>query len=354
MKRNHSIRMPRRQFVLGSMAGALALSATGWAGRAHGQSAGKVVYGIGNLDTMFSAGFVALKNGYFKELGLDAEFIDCQNGPRARQMLAAGQIDICCSASFDPGVVSAAGKPTKVIAGIDRRLPYANVVVRKDLFDAGIKRFADLSGKRIGVSGPKSAFWLMATHMVEKAGLQGVDIRAIGGTPEMLAALKSGQVDASMATITMMDQAEKEGWGVPIVSINDDAGWTEAMGVGGDIPGQWIYALAETVAARPETMQAFVAGWMKGNDFIMSHTPEEVAELIHADYLSALPKETVAATVAILKSKVWSQDNIVEKDAYDRVMDVMAHDRLISDDAAGKLGYDDGADMSFARKARGA
>lgn len=354
MKLHDSVRIHRRQFVLGSLAGALALSATGGIGRAQAQSDGKVVYGIGNLDTMFSAGFVALKNGYFKELGLDAQFIDCQNGPRARQMLAAGQIDICCSASFDPGVVSAAGKPTKVIAGIDRRLPYANVVVRKDLYDGGVKKFSDLAGKRIGVSGPKSAFWLMATHMVEKAGLQGVEIRAIGGTPEMLAALKSGQVDATMATITMMDQAEKEGWGVPIVTINDDAGWSEAMGVGGDIPGQWIYALADTVASRPDAMQAFVGGWMKGNDFIMSHTTEEVAELIHADYLSSLPKETVASTVAILKSKVWSQNNIVEKDAYDRVMDVMAHDRLISDADAAKLSYDQGADMSFARKVRGA
>lgn len=321
---------------------------------ARSQGAGKVVYGIGNLDTMFAAGFVALKNGYFREAGLDAQFIDCQNGPRARQMLAAGQIEICCSASFDPAVVTLAGKPTKVIAGIDRRLPYANVVVSKELYETGVKTFADLGGKRIGVSGPKSAFWLMATHMVEKAGLQGVDIRFIGGTPEMLAALKSGQVDATMATITMMEQAEKEGWGVPIVTVNDDAGWTAAMGVGGDIPGQWIYAQESTVAERPEIMQAFIAGWMKGNDFIFSHSTEEVAELIHADFLFSFQKPTLVQAIATLKDKIWSRDNIVEKDAYDRVIDVMSHGRLISNEEAAQVGYDVGADMSFARKARGA
>ena len=163
-------------------------------------NAGKLIYGIGNLDPMFSAGFVALKKGYFKEAGLDASFVDCQNGPRARQMLAAQQVNIVASASFDPMVITIAGKLTKVIAGIDQRLPYANVIVRKEDFDSGrIKSFADLAGKRIGVSAPKSAFWLMATQMVETAGLKGVEIRGIGDLASMLAALKSKQVDASMA-----------------------------------------------------------------------------------------------------------------------------------------------------------
>ena len=317
-------------------------------------NAGKLIYGIGNLDPMFSAGFVALKKGYFKEAGLDASFVDCQNGPRARQMLAAQQVNIVASASFDPMVITIAGKLTKVIAGIDQRLPYANVIVRKEDFDSGrIKSFADLAGKRIGVSAPKSAFWLMATQMVETAGLKGVEIRGIGDLASMLAALKSKQVDASMATLPMMDSAEKEGWGVRIVSIHNPEVWQKTIGLGGDVQGQWIFALDEFISSRPEAVQAFVNGWTKGNDFVMASKPEDTAELIYGDHLSAFKKETVTQTIAILKERIWSRDNMVSSDAYKRVVKVMAGDRLVSDADAAKAPYEVAVDMRFVRKARG-
>ncbi|MGF7159985.1 NitT/TauT family transport system substrate-binding protein [Rhodoligotrophos appendicifer] len=353
MLKNNSRTIDRRRFLSGS-AGLAATAAFVPGGIAAQASAGDLVYGIGNLDAMFTAGFVALKKGFFKEAGLNASFLDCQNGPRARQMLAAGQIDICASASFDPIIITLAGKPTKVIASIDRRLPYANVIVNRKDFESGqIKSFSDLSGKRLGVSGPKSAFWLMASHMVEKGKLEGVEIRFIGGTPEMLAALKSGQVDASMATMTMMDQAEKEGWGVPIVSINDDAGWTAAMGLGGDVPGQWIYTLAPFVEKRPDAVQAFVTGWMKGNAFVFANSPETVADLIHEEFLRSFKKDTLVRTISVLKEKVWSKDNVVSPEAYQRVLTVMGGDRMMPDADMAKLPYATEVDMAFVTKARG-
>jgi|694.fasta_scaffold100210_4 NitT/TauT family transport system substrate-binding protein len=316
-------------------------------------SVGKLVYGIGNLDAMFAAGFVALKNGYFRAAGLDASFVDCQNGPRARQMLAAGQVNIVASASFDPMVVNVAGKRTRIIAGIDQRLPYANVVVRKEDVDSGrIKSFADLAGKRIGVSGPKSAFWLMATQMVESGNLKGVEIRGIGDTVAMLAALKSKQVDASMATISMMEAAEREGWGVPLVSINEPEVWRRTIGLGGDVQGQWIYGLEDYIRSNPAIVQAFVTGWVRGHDFVMSNKTETVVDLIYSDFLSPFKRDTVAQAVSVLKEKVWSADNMITADAYRRVVSIMSGDKLVSDAEAARFPYDGAVDMSFVRKAR--
>jgi len=80
----------------------------------------------------------------------------------------------------------------------------------------------------------------------------------------MPAALKSKQVDASMATLSVMDSAQKEGWGVPIVSIHNPEGWQKAIGPGGDVQGRRIFALEEFITARPEAVQAFATGWTKG------------------------------------------------------------------------------------------
>lgn len=345
--------MKRRRFLAGAAAGSAVLGLPISRSRAQ-SSIGKLVYGIGNLDPMFAAGFVALKNGYFKDAGLEASFVDCQNGPRARQMLAAGQVEIVASASFDPMVITIAGKATRVIAGIDQRLPYANMIVRKEDVDSGrIKSIADLGGKRIAVSAPKSAFWLMATQMVETAGLKDVEIRGVGNLASMLAALKSKQVDASMATLPMMDAAVKEGWGAAIVSIHDPEGWRKAIGLGGDVQGQWIFALDDFIKSRPEAVQAFITGWLKGNDFVQANAAEVVSGLIYDDYLSSFAKESVTETIAVLKEKIWSKDNMVTPEAYKRVVTVMAGDRLVSDADAAKSPYELGADMRFVRKARG-
>jgi NitT/TauT family transport system substrate-binding protein len=315
---------------------------------------GALTFASGNLDAMFSAGFVALKNGYFKEAGLDAKYMDGQNGPRARQMLAAGQVQIVASASFDPAVIWAAGKRTKVIAGIDERLPYANVVVRKEDMSSGrIRKFSDLAGKRIAVTAPKSAFWLMATQMVDAGGVKSVELRSVGDPPSMLAALKSKQVDAVMATVAMMEGAEKEGWGAVLVSIRNPAEWQKVIGLGGDVQGQWIYTLEEFAAARPAAVQAFVKGWVKGHDFVMANKASTVTDLIYADYLNPFKKETVLESIAFLQERVWSKDNMITPADYQRVMKVMAGDRLISSADAAKMPYESAVDMSFVRKARG-
>ena len=344
----------RRYMLANALAGVTATYLPSFSARAQTGALDKIVFGLGNLDVMFSAGFVALKMGYFKDAGLDASFIDCQNGPRARQMLAAGQVNIVAAASFDPIVVTIAGKSTTIVCGIDQRLPYANVVVRKEDFDSGkIKSFADLAGKRIGVSAPKSAFWLMAVQMAEAAGLKSIDIRGIGDTNAMLAALKSKQVDASMATIAMMEIAEKDGWGVPIVSINNPDVWRKAIGLGGDVQGQWIYGLESFIRAKPATVQAFITGWVKGTDYIMANRPEAVADVIHEDYLSSFKKESVTQNIRVLKDKVWSKDNLVTADAYKRVVTLMSSDRLVSNAEAAKSPFEIAVDMSFVKKARG-
>ena len=350
----HSQQAPsqRRAFVRATLSG-IALSLASYGSARAQASVGKLTIGTGNLDPQFAAGYVAHKNGFFKEFGLDATLIDCQNGPRARQMLAADQISVAVSASFDALIIAAAGKETKTLFNIDTRLPYANVLVHKEDYDSGkIRKFADLAGQKVGVSGPKSAFWLMATHMVEKANIKNVEIRFIGGTPEMLAALKSRQVAASMATMTMMEQAVEQGWAVPIVSFKEERAFRDAIGLGGDVPGLSAFALSSTVAKRPAEIQAFVAGWLKGTDFLMANSAEAIVDLIHQDYLGSFERGTLVRTVATLKDKVWSRDNYLSKDAYNRILAVMGGDRLLSDAEVRKLTYETATDVSMVRKVR--
>ena len=211
-----------------------------------------------------------LKKGFFGESGLDVEYLNSQSGPRTNQMLAAGQILFGATAATAAPALTIAGKPAVLVFGFDRRMTYANVLVRKEDYDSGkFKSLKDLAGQRVGATQPGSVTALMAVYLMQQAGIADkVDIRPLGDLATMLGALKTGSVAATMATASMMEQAIQEGWGKAIFDGTSDSVWNEFMG--GDVPGIAAYTLRDTIEKRPEVVQSFVGGLVKAQDLINS------------------------------------------------------------------------------------
>lgn len=314
---------------------------------------GRVVYGQGSIDPFFAAGYVALKKGYFGEAGLEVEYLNSQSGPRTNQLLAAGQIAFGATAATAAPALTLAGKPAALVFGFDRKLTYANVIVRREDFDSGkIKSLKDLAGKRVGATQPQSSTWLMALYLMQKAGVADkVDIRPLGDLATMLGALKTGSVAASMATMSMMEQARQEGWGVPIFNATTEASWNEFMG--GDVPGIAALTLHDTIQKRPETVQAFVTGLVKAQNFITAHSAAEIADVIYDDYLNAFPRAAIEKTLGVYKDTVFLGDNVITEDAYNRMTAIMGDGRQFSNDEIKTVPYDKCVDMRFVRRARG-
>jgi NitT/TauT family transport system substrate-binding protein len=322
------------------------------AARAQGKL-GKAVYGQGSIDPIFTAGYVALKKGFFGEAGLDVEYLNSQSGPRTNQMLAAGQILFGATAATAAPALTVAGKPAVLIFGFDRRMTYANVLVRKEDYDSGkFKSLKDLAGQRVGATQPGSVTALMAVYLMQQAGIADkVDIRPLGDLATMLGALKTGSVAATMATASMMEQAIQEGWGKAIFDGTSDSVWNEFMG--GDVPGIAAYTLRETIDKRPEVVQAFVGGLVKAQDLINSSSADAITDLVHQDYMNSLSKESVRKAVALYKDTVWLKDNLITEAAYDRMTRIMGDGRQFSNEQIKTVPYSKCADMSFVRKARG-
>lgn len=342
----------RRQLLLAAGAGAVGLPLFGPAAL-RAQSLEKVVYGQGSIDPIFTAGYVALKQGYFADAGLDVEYLNSQSGPRTSQMLAAGQILFGATAATAAPALTLAGKPAALIYGFDRRMTYANVLVRKTDYESGkFTSLKDLAGQRIGATQPGSVTSLMAIYLMEQAGIaDNVDIRPLGDLATMLGALKTGSVAASMATSSMMEEAISEGWGVAIFNGTDDAVWTEMMK--GDVPGIAAYALRETIDKRPETVQAFVTGLVRAQDYINANSAADITETIYDAYLSALNRQSIHDTIELYKQTVWLEDNIITEEAYNRMAGIMGEGRQFSNEEMAKVPYSECVDMSFVKQARG-
>jgi NitT/TauT family transport system substrate-binding protein len=143
----------------------------------------------------------------------------------------------CNDATYASFLRRIAGKPATLVFGFDQRAPFANILVRKQDNDSGkIRSVKDLADKTVAMTQPQSATWLMATYIADRNGVKDkVTVRGLGDFATMLAAVKSGQVDAAVATISMIDSAKQQGWGYALFDVTDEKTWLKLFG--GPVPG---------------------------------------------------------------------------------------------------------------------
>ena len=346
------LHLNRRGFLGISLGGTLALALPVSPARAQGRNLGKIEYGVASVDAIYAMAYVALKQRYFEAEGLEVGYLNSQSGPRSKQMLAAGQLFVTTTGANDSVALTLSGKPSVLIFGFDTRVGFANILVNKELYDTGkVRRLEDLAGQTLAVTQPQAATWLMAIYILEQVGVKDkVTIRGLGDFVTMMGAVKTKQAAATMATVSMIDAAREQGWGVPLFDVTEAQQWTRIFG--GDLPGVCCYILEESARRKPEVAQAFINGMVKGSDFVKASSPEVIADLIYADYLSGFPRDAVIKAIRLYKQNWWNFTNIISKDSYDRLLKIMGGGRQYSDEEIRKVPYEAGVDVSFVRRAR--
>jgi ABC-type nitrate/sulfonate/bicarbonate transport system substrate-binding protein len=125
--------------------------------------------------------FIAEKNGYFAENGLDAEVKLYESGPAAIRDLEARKLDIAGSAEF-PFVSMSVGMPDLRIMGSIALADTMQVIARKD---HGIASPQDLKGKEVGVVFQSNGdyylgLWLLYNNMALS------DIKRVNLSPQQI------------------------------------------------------------------------------------------------------------------------------------------------------------------------
>lgn len=311
-----------------------------------------VAIGAGGIDVGYSIIYVGIKKGFFSEAGITAEHINTQSGPRGKQMLAAGQVFATSSGSSDSVALTMAGKASVLIFNLERRPAAANLIVHKDFYDAGVRSAKDLAGKKIGITQPQGWTWLLAGYIAETLKIgKSVELKPLGDLTTMLAAVKSKSVEASIATFPMVERAVEEGWGVPIFQAANDADWKSVFT--GDVPGNGIYVLKETIEKKPDLVAKLVSALVKASDFIKASSPDQIADVIQADYLPTTPRAALVSGVKQFK-EIWNYDNDFTPETYGLLLDIMGSGRMYpTADLMAKAPFAEGVDMSFVKKARG-
>src|SRR5204863_989217 len=93
---------------------------------------------------------VAKEKKFFEDEGLAApSFIVPGGGAKVVQALAAGQVLFALGDSNHPLKITEKGKDALMLFATDTRCSYANIVVRQELFDRGVKSVEALADEKL-------------------------------------------------------------------------------------------------------------------------------------------------------------------------------------------------------------
>ncbi len=209
--------------------------------------------------------FAAQEFGWFKEQGIDFEFVPGAGGGDALKHVLAGNADFAFT-NVEPilfGVEQ--GAQVQVVYNIYPKNVF-NVVSLKS---KNITRAQDLKGKRIGVYSMASGTRHNLLVILHSVGLGESDVEVVSTGVLNFGPLIQGQVDASAATDTGLWAARQKGLGeVNVIWARDYL----------DTPTDVFAIRAETGKRQADTVKRFLRAYRKGSQWMLDH-PDKAAEL---------------------------------------------------------------------------
>jgi len=161
--------------------------------------------------------FIADKKGYFRQEGIDANFIAFDSAAKMIAPLSADQLDVG-GGSSSAGLYNAAVRKIdiKIVADKGSMPPgygFMSLLVRKDLIDAGrFKGFKDLKGLKTGISANGSGGSVILYEALKKGGLTFKDVEQVFmGFPQMVMALQNKAIDTGFIPEPNSTQAIQNG-----------------------------------------------------------------------------------------------------------------------------------------------
>ncbi len=202
--------------------------------------------------------YSAIDKGIFAKYGIENQ-IDSVDIVASLPIVARGSYDWGRS-SNGPGYFNALNSGLAVIGVVDR-LTYTCssdncLSVSTKNYDAGVRAFADLKGKVIGINAPGSATDYWVGRALAEAKMTRADVRVVAmGYPELLSALTAGSVDAGYLPEPLLTKGVFEGKVKilqPVVNVvpGDNIGmmfFGKAFADRTDLATRWLMAYVEGI-----------------------------------------------------------------------------------------------------------
>jgi NitT/TauT family transport system substrate-binding protein len=215
---------------------------------------------LGLLHTLSPAPFyIAQERGYFRDEGIDLTFRFFEAAQPIAAAAVSGDVDVGVTA-LTGGFFNLAEKGTlKVIGGaLHEQKGYQGsaILVSNKAFDDGLTSLDKLAGHSFAITQYGSSFHYMIGRIAEAKGfdITSITLRPVQQIANMVAAVASGQVDATIAIASMakplaaQTQAHILGWAGDLVPYQITA----------------VFTTPTMIAAKPDVLKHFAAAYQRG------------------------------------------------------------------------------------------
>lgn len=228
--------------------------------------------------------YLASQLGYYDELGVQAEVQVIPSNTEIIEAARRGDLQMGAVPVSSAIAAIAHGVPIVIVAMTGRGSD--GLLVR---MDSGIGDVGDLRGKKIGtVRG--SILDILLRQSLIAAGLdpeRDVELLYFGQLGDMIAALKTAQIDAASNTEPFMTQAEHDGWARILYYYTRD--WP-------DHPCCVVFARRDLVRAQPDLVQKVLRAHVRAVEYANAH-PQETAQAI-AEMVPGFDPALIEASLA--------------------------------------------------------
>lgn len=252
----------------------------------------KIRMGLSSVSALHSAVWVAEQKGLFRKHGVEAEIIVTGQGAATGiSALLANDIQVVASAGDALVASTLQGADTVMIAGV------VNKGLQRIMARSEIKTPSELKGKRIGVTriGAVSHSVLLMMLPRWKMSVNDVQVMQLGSSPNMLAALDRGGIDAAVLTIPSMFVAEDRGYRVLADMGDTDIYYLHTM----------IATTRNYVKNSRDRISRFLKGYLEGLAFVKQNKKESIDIVRKKLQLGAEQTRNLERSIELLNAKYY-------------------------------------------------
>jgi NitT/TauT family transport system substrate-binding protein len=258
--------------------------------------------------------------GYFKDEGLKVDLLTEPSGALAENVLLSGGVQGVVG-FYDHAIdLQSKGKCVQSV------VQFADVPGEAELVSTAqankITKPADFKGKKLGITSPGSSTDFLTQALAARAGIKGSDYTRVkaGAGATFIAALENGGIDAGMTTDPTIARLTSTGKAKVLLEMRTKEGTQAALG--GLYPAASLYMDCTWVANNKPTVQKLANALVKTLGYISTHSAEEIAATMPAEYAGDDPK-LYAKSINDSKT-MFTPDGVMPADGAKNVLEVLA------------------------------
>jgi len=221
--------------------------------------------------------------------------------------------------------LQAAGKNMEAVVLLNVAPGEAEIVSAKAA--SQIHSVSDLKGKNLGVTELGSGTQTLTTALLHKVGITSDQVHfvPVGAGDTFIAALQQGKIDAGMTTEPTISRIVSSGVGKVLVDLRSPQSTQAALG--GPYPFISLFMNNSYVSSHQAVVQKLVNAYVKTLKWMHTHTAEQIADQMPADYYAG--NKALYVTALQNQMAIFSPDGLMPTGAPQSVLSIEYQSNLV-------------------------